>query len=134
MDLDRLLRGERRQGGDMTQVRSEAARILMTGSSHSGMRADDRTYLVRLVSANTGLSQPDADRRVTEVSASAKENIDRARRAAGVLAFMAAAAALAGAAAAWYAAVTAGRHREGIEAVPDFWKWEQSYGRTWTPR
>src|SRR5205814_1735887 len=99
-DLDRLFRGERRSGGDMNMARAEAARILMTISSHRGMLAEDRTYLVRLVSANAGLSAADADRRVTEVSGSAKQNIDRARHAAAILAFIVAAVALLGAAAA----------------------------------
>src|SRR4051794_30249572 len=36
-DLDRLLRGDRRQGEDVTQIRAEAARILLTSSSHSGV-------------------------------------------------------------------------------------------------
>jgi hypothetical protein len=103
----------------------------MTVSSHRGMLAEDRTYLVRLVSAYTGLSAADADKRVTEVAARAKENIDRARRAAAVLAFMVAAAALVGAAVAWFAATAGGQHREGLEPVPDLWSWDRPYWRTW---
>jgi hypothetical protein len=128
-DLDRLFRGERRPAGDMNMVRAEAARILMTTSSHRGMLAEDRAYLVRLVSANTGLAAADADKRVTEVAASAKDNIARARRASAILAFMVAAAALVGAATAWFAACAGGRHREGLEAVPDLWSWDRPYGR-----
>jgi hypothetical protein len=128
-DLDRLLRGERRPpAADLGQARAEAARILMTSSSHTGMRADDRAYLVRLTAAYTGLSAADADKRVTEVAGAAKEDIDRARHAAAILAFMVAAAALVGAAVAWYAAVAAGRHREGLEVVPDWWSWERPFG------
>jgi ribosomal protein L17 len=128
-DLDRLFRGDRRPAGDMNMVRAEAARILMTTSSHRGMLAEDRAYLVRLVSANTGLSAADADRRVTEVAATAKDNISRARRAAAILAFMVAAAALVGAAAAWFAACAGGLHRDGLETVPDLWSWDRSYWR-----
>jgi glycosyltransferase involved in cell wall biosynthesis len=70
--------------------RAEAARILLTISSHRGMQPEDRAYLVRLTSATTGLAQPDAERRVDEVAARAKENITRARRTtAVVLAFTA---------------------------------------------
>jgi hypothetical protein len=61
---------------------------------------EDRAYLVRLTAAYTGLAQPDAERRVDEAAARAKENIARARRSAVILAFMAGAAALLGAAAA----------------------------------
>jgi len=64
-DIDRLLRGDRRQGDDLTQTRAEAARILLTSSSHSGMAAEDRAYLVRLVAARSGLAQPEAERRLS---------------------------------------------------------------------
>jgi hypothetical protein len=110
-DLDRLLRGDRRQGDD-AQTRAEAARILLTSSSHSGVAAEDRAYLVRMVSARTGLAQPEAERRTDAAIASAKENIARARRSTVILAFMAGAAAILGATAAWFAAVAGGEQRD----------------------
>jgi hypothetical protein len=129
-DLDRLFRGERRPPGDMTYVRSEAARILLTTSSHNGMSADDRAYLIRLVGANTGLSPADAERRVNEVAGRAKADIDRARRSALVIGFMIGAAALLGAAVAWAAACAGGRHRDGREALPWYLDWGRPYART----
>ena len=60
-DLDRLFRGEQRPSGDLAYARAEAARILLTTSSHSGMQVDDRAYLVRLVAATTGLASADAE-------------------------------------------------------------------------
>src|SRR4029453_16734662 len=90
-DLDRLFRSERRpQGaeGNMNYPRAEAARILLTASSHRGMQPDDRTYLIRLVTAMTGLAPPEAERRVDDVIARAKENVSRARRSAVILGFM----------------------------------------------
>jgi hypothetical protein len=112
-DLDRLLRAERRPAdAELMQTRAEAARILLTASSHSGVAAEDRAYLVRLVSARTGLSGPDAERRVTAAIASARDNISRARKSTVILAFMAGAAALLGAAAAWFAAGVGGRHKD----------------------
>lgn len=125
-DLDRLFRGRPLQG-DVTYTRAEAARILLTTSSHRGMLDQDRAYLVRLVSANTGLGAPEAERRVTEVSASAKANLARARHSAAIFAFMAAAVALLGAAVAWFAAIEAGRHREGLDPVPTLFEWEKPY-------
>jgi hypothetical protein len=77
------------------------------------MQPEDRAYLVRLTAANTGLAQPDTERRVDEVAARAKENIARARRSAVILAFTAGAAALLGAAASWFAACAGGRVRDG---------------------
>jgi hypothetical protein len=120
-DLDRLFRDQRptRAPVDMTYIRSEAARILLTTSSHRGMLPEDRTYLVRLVERTTGLSVADADARVNQVAATAKQNINRARNSGVILAFMAAAAALIGAIAAWFASIAGGRERDGIEPVWD---------------
>ena len=129
-DLDRLFRGAESRGTpNMTYDRAEAARILFTTSSHRGLQQDDRAYLVRLVSATTGAS--DAERRVNETVASAHDNIARARRSAVVLAFMLAAAALLGAAAAWYAALEGGRHRDGRIATPTWLDWARTSPRPW---
>jgi hypothetical protein len=130
-DLDKLFRGERRPAGDMSYTRAEAGRILLTTASHRGMPADDRAYLVRLVSATTGLAPADADKRVMEVAGNAKADIDRARHAAVLLGFMTGAAALIGAVMAWFAACVGGRHRDGREPVPSYLDWGRStYART----
>jgi hypothetical protein len=87
-ELDRLFRGsERRTGGDLSYDRAEAARILLTTSSHSGMDPTDRVYLAKLIAADTGTAAPDAERRVDEVVARAKQDISRARSSAVILAF-----------------------------------------------
>jgi hypothetical protein len=61
-------------------------------------------------------------------------NIDRARAGAAIIAFFAAAVALVGAAIAWAAACVSGHHREGLEAVPEFWDWDRPYRARSTPR
>jgi hypothetical protein len=110
-DLDRLFRGTR-SDVNVEYTRAEAARILLTASSHRGMLPEDRTELIRLVSARTGLGQPEAERRVDDVIARVKENISRARKSAVILAFSTAAAALLGLVVAWFAACEGGRHRD----------------------
>jgi hypothetical protein len=110
-DLDRLFRGVR-PDVNMESTRAEAARILLSGSSHSGMNTEDRAYLIRLVTERTGLGQPEAERRVADVIARAKENIARARKSAVLLSFSTGAAALLGLAVAWFAAIEGGTHRE----------------------
>jgi hypothetical protein len=132
-DLDRLFRSDRRPAaGDMNYIRSEAARILLTTSSHNGMQPDDRAHLVRLVAATTGLAPADADHRVTQVASQAKADIDRARHTGVIIGFMVGAAALVGAVAAWFAACAGGRHRDGREAVPSYLDWGRihDWGRT----
>jgi hypothetical protein len=119
-DIDRLLRGGERRAADAVdsqQLRGEVGRILLTSSSHSGVAADDRAYLVRLVGARTGLAPNDAERRVDTAIANAKDNLSRARKSGVILAFMAGAAALIGAAAAWFAAVVGGQHRDDSAGV-----------------
>jgi hypothetical protein len=130
-DLDRLFRSDRRpQGaGNMDYPRAEAARILLTASSHRGLQADDRGYLVRLVSATTGLGQPEAERRVEDVVFRARENLSRARRAAVILGFMIGAAGLLGAVTAWFAACAGGRQRDGRETLHPLWDWHQPVKR-----
>jgi hypothetical protein len=133
-DLDRLFRGARGQAaGDMTQLRAEASRILLTTSSHRGMLPEDRTYLVRLVEATTGLAPADAQARVNDVSTRAKQNIDRARNAGVILAFMTAAAALIGAIAAWFASMAGGRQRDGVEPIWETTRFEPRTPFTTTP-
>lgn len=113
------------QPGDIAITRAEVGRILLTASSHRGITQDDRIYLVHPVTAQTGVATGEARARVNDVVARAKQNLDRARHVALLIGFMAGAAALIGAAAAWYAAIAAGRHREGVSAVHPFWDWDK---------
>ena len=71
------------------------------------VRSDDRTYLIQLVGALTGLSQADAERRADKAIASAQTSIARSRRSTIVLPFSVATAVLLGAVAAWAAACAA---------------------------
>jgi hypothetical protein len=120
-DIDRLFRSDGRYPQtDYARARSEAGRILLTASSHSGVTSDDRAYLVRLVAAQTNLALPDAERRVDAAIVRAKDNIRRARRSGVILAFMAGAAALIGAAAAWFAAI-AGASHGADQSLPSIW-------------
>jgi hypothetical protein len=73
----------------------------------------------------TGLPAAEAQTRVNNVVKSAKQNIDRARNSAVILAFMIAAATLLGALAAWFAAGVGGRQRDGVEDV-----WPEAAWRT----
>jgi len=115
-ELDRLFRLARRTpNAETTMERAEAGRILLTSSSHSGVATEDRAYLVQLVSGVTGLSGPDAERRIDNVIAGAKTAIARSRRSAIIAAFSIAASILLGAVVAWFAACEGGRHRDGAE-------------------
>jgi hypothetical protein len=113
-ELDRLFRPTRRAPNAETAMeRAEAGRILLTSSSHSGVAAEDRAYLIQLVGGVAGLTGPDAERRVDNVIANAKTALAKSRRSAIIAAFSIAASILLGAVAAWFAACEGGRHRDG---------------------
>jgi len=128
-ELDKLFRSARRPPNiDLRSERAEAGRILLTSSGHTGVTTDDRSYLVQLVGAATGLSGPDAERRVDTGIANAKTALDRSRRSTIILAFSLATALLLGAIAAWAAACAGGRHRDGAP-LPDWMTHSDRFGR-----
>jgi hypothetical protein len=117
-EIDRMFRAVRRPPNvDLAAGRAEAGRILLTASSHSGMSNEDRGYLVQLVSTATGLTGPDAERRVDTAVAGARKAIANSRRSSVILAFSVAAALLLGAAISWAMACAGGRYRNG-EPMP----------------
>jgi hypothetical protein len=113
-EIDHLFRADRQPPSiDQAPLRAQAGRILMMSSSHSGISADDRAFLVRLVTATTGLTGPDAEHRVDSVIAASKTAVSHARATTIILAFSIAAALLFGVVAAWAGAEAGGRHRDG---------------------
>lgn len=64
------------------------------------MKPDDRQYVSRLVASQTGIAQPDAQRRVEEAVAAATLTVKRARQSGAILGFSIAVSLLLGAAAA----------------------------------
>ena len=114
-EIDQLFRAGRKPANvDLTPARAEAGRILLTSSSHSGVTAEDRGYLIQMVSGTTGLTSADAERRVDSVISDSKKAIGKARASSVILAFCIATALLLGAAAAWAGAEAGGRHRDGM--------------------
>lgn len=111
-DLDRLFRSDRRPQGDISYSRAEANRILLAATSRQGMKPDDRGYLARVVANQTGIAQPDAEKRVDEAVEAARTAVKKARQSGVILGFSVAVSLLLGAAAAWYAACLGGQHRD----------------------
>ena len=72
--------------GDPGAARAEVGRILVTDALSDEMPAADKAYVAQVVAARTGLSQADADKRVSEVVEQAKnaknKAIDMAKAAA----------------------------------------------------
>ena len=115
--VDTLLRSDNpsAQGQpNPSDTRGEMVRLFTT-SFHNGsdLNPTDRTYVAKVVSARTGLSQADAEKRVNDVITEAKTAADNARKGAAKLSFWLTAAMLFGAFAASLAAVEGGSLRDG---------------------
>lgn len=116
--VDTLFRTE--QPTDAATARAEAGRIFAQAALGDGTVPDaDRTYLVSLVAANTGLTPEEATARVDEVIGNVQAAREQAEEAARVArntavigAFIVAAALLVSAIGAYWAAQKGGDHRD----------------------
>jgi hypothetical protein len=95
-------------------TRQELVR-LFTADFRNGAEpsAADRTYVAKVVAARTGLSQADADKRVSDVIAQVKADLDNARKAAMRLAIWLTLSLFIGAFSAALAATEGGGLRDG---------------------
>lgn len=94
--------------------RGELVRLFTTSYRNgTEMNPADRTYVAKVVSARTGLSQADAEKRVTEVTNQVKSDFDKARKNAAQLALWLTAALFIGAFSASLAATEGGGLRDG---------------------
>jgi hypothetical protein len=114
--VDALLRSDTSasQKGDASDSRGELSRLFVS-SFHNGteLKPTDRDYVSKVVAAKTGLSQADADKRVNEVVAQAKSDIEATRKATAQLAFWLTASLLVGAFCSSLAATEGGGLRDG---------------------
>jgi hypothetical protein len=92
--------------------RGEVVRILTNGLREGDVSSGDRTYLAQVVAARTGLSQADAEKRISDVINQAKAAADEARKAAARFSLWLAASMLLGAFAASLAATEGGQQRD----------------------
>jgi hypothetical protein len=114
---DTLLRGgasspERTDASE----RAEVDRLLAHGLRQGALSSADKTYLAKLVSAKTGLSQNDAERQVSEILEEARQSAERARKALAHLSLWLFVALLSGAFCASYAGTIGGKQRDQVPA------------------
>jgi hypothetical protein len=95
-------------------VRGEVGRIFAHALPSDSLPAADKTYLGRMVSARTGLSQADAEERVSDTLEEARQAVDRTRKALGHLSLWLFVALLSGAFCASYAGTIGGRQRDHV--------------------
>jgi hypothetical protein len=105
------------------RAKEEVARIVTHAVLNDGLSQVDRSYLVKVIAADTGLSEQEADARIEETVAAAKkareaveekarDAAEMARKSAILAAMMAAAVSLLGLVAAVWASTAAGHDRD----------------------
>lgn len=95
-------------------MRSEVARIFANGISEGGLSPEDSRYTAQLVSRSTGLSQPEAEARVTATYEATARAVDNARKNAALASLWVFVTLLLGAFSASLAATIGGRRRDLI--------------------
>jgi len=96
--------------------RAEAERIFSHSMREQALSATDRNYLGQMVAARTGLSQSDAEARVSDVFAQAQQSAEATRKALAHVSLWLFVALLAGAFCASYAGTIGGRQRDRVVA------------------
>jgi hypothetical protein len=79
---DMLFRSDQPGNENAQDTQAQASRILVNGLRNGSLSPDDKAYLAKLVAGRTGLSQADAEKRVDDVVAMAKDAATKARMAA----------------------------------------------------
>jgi hypothetical protein len=124
---DTLFRSDK-PASDPAAATAEAGRILSRSLVNGSLSPEDKSYLARLIAARTGLSQPDAEKRVDDVVAQAKaaaqsaadkakQAVDTARKAGIAIALWVFVSLLVGAFSACYLATVGGRLRDDLPAT-----------------
>lgn len=120
--VDTLFRSATPNTADPSASKSEVGRILASSLKTGGdLAAPDRTYVTQVIAARAGISQQDADKRLTDVTNQARAAADAARKTAANLSLWIAASLLIGAFAASLAAAEAGKLRDdhdGLHSTP----------------
>jgi hypothetical protein len=98
-------------------ARAEAGRILTNALRQSQTPAADQNYLTQLVAAKANISQPDAEKRVAQVTNDARQVEDTARKETAHLLLWIFIALMAGAFSASFAATIGGRQRDHMRAI-----------------
>jgi hypothetical protein len=116
--VDTLLRTSASSSGPANaSVRSEIGLILLHSLREGSMPPADKSYLAQMVAAQTGLSEPETEKRVDDVYANAQQAAERARKALAHSMYWTFLALLVGAFCASFAATIGGKQRDRVVVV-----------------
>jgi hypothetical protein len=116
--VDTLFRSDR-PASETTDasIRAEAGSIFANSLRQKDVPAPDKTYLGQLVAARTGLSQTDAEQRVSDVLSQARQAADTARKTVAHSLYWTFLALLIGAFCASFAATIGGKQRDHVVTI-----------------
>src|ERR1700728_134883 len=112
--IDSLFRSSQPASANDAQARAEANVIFTHALAERQLNQEDKTYLDESVARNTGLSVPEADKRVTEVFQRDQQTAETARKAVAHSLYWLFVALLLGAFFASFAATLGGRRRDHV--------------------
>jgi len=116
--VDSLLRTSSPSGAqDDAALRGEVGLIFVNAVRQGNIPAADKSYLAPVVAARTGVSEPEAEKRVDDVFAEAMQAADTARKAAAHTMYWTFLALLIGAFCASFAATVGGKQRDRVIIV-----------------
>jgi hypothetical protein len=115
--IDSLLRSDKPTTDRDLSSQGETGRIFAHAMKQSEISATDRTYLAGLIAARTGISASDADKRVSDVLANARQVEDEARKVTARMLLWSFLSLLTGAFSASFAATIGGKQRDHVKFV-----------------
>jgi hypothetical protein len=116
--VDRLVRSKPASSGrDDVPLRAEAETIFANALRQGNLPERDRAYLAQVVSAKTGVSDSEGEKRVSEAFVEAQGEADTARKALAHLSLWVFVSLLIGAFCASFSATIGGRERDHVKAV-----------------
>ncbi|HEX7410370.1 MAG TPA: hypothetical protein VF515_22350 [Candidatus Binatia bacterium] len=116
--VDTLFRSDSvKPDSNRASVHGEVVRIFAKSLRQANLWAADKSYLAQLVAARTGLSQTDAEKRVSDVFVGAQQAADTARKAIAHALLWVFVALLIGAFCASFAATIGGRQRDHVVII-----------------
>ena len=116
--VDSLFRSDvAKASPDDTAIRGEVAAIIAVSLEHGDLSSADKTYLVQLVASRTGLTQNEADSRVSQVFSDARQSAEAARKAVAHTLLWTFIALLIGAFCASFAGTIGGRQRDNVVLI-----------------
>jgi hypothetical protein len=115
--VDSLFRSDEAVADNKVAVKAEGARIFSNALRQGQMPAADQNYLGHLIAGMTGISQSDANKRISDIFVQAQGMEETARKSSARLLIWLFFALIMGAFSASFAAMIGGKQRDHVKAA-----------------